>query len=355
MLKNPFKFLEAFEKEDRDRFFGRTRELAQLYNILHASNLVMLYGASGTGKTSLINCGLANRYMDSDWLPLFVRRQDNLNQSLRQGILSYLDAGESYGDDVSIQELVRQLYLEHYRPVYLIFDQFEELYILGDNREQAYFHATIKELINAGLQCKVLLVIREEYIAYLSDFENAIPSLFDNRLRIEKMKDKNLRRVIAGTAIYGGINIENPKLTLPRIIENVRDRREGVDLTNLQVYLDQLWRKDIARQEAENPKQVTFDMGLVESVGKLEDILSDFLEEQFTQLEAGLLQRGMERPQGIPLEILFTLVTEEGTKRNMAIPSIIDALPKNRKIRPADVEYCIDEFERMKLLRKFTE
>ena len=355
MLKNPFKFLDAFEKEDKDRFFGRTRELGQLYNILHASNLVMLYGASGTGKTSLINCGLANRYMDSDWLPLFVRRHDDLNESLREEILSLLDTVDDYAEDVRIPELVRQLYLEYYRPVYLIFDQFEELYILGSNKEQVHFHATIKELINAGLQCKVLLVIREEYIAYLSNFEDVIPSLFDNRLRIEKMKDKNLRRVIAGTARYGGIAIKTPKRTLSNIIENVRDRREGVDLTNLQVYLDQLWRKDIARQRVQNPERVTFDMDLVESVGKLEDILSDFLEEQFTKLEVGLQQRGMERPQGIPLEILFTLVTEEGTKRNMAIPSIIDALPKNRKIRPADVEYCIDEFERMKLLRKFTE
>ena len=65
-MRSPFKFLDAYEKEDADRFFGRERETAQLYNAVHASNLVLVYGGSGTGKTSLINCGLGNQFVESD-------------------------------------------------------------------------------------------------------------------------------------------------------------------------------------------------------------------------------------------------------------------------------------------------
>ena len=51
MKRSPFKFLDSYQKEDKDRFFGRERETAQLYNAVRASNLVLVYGASGTGKT----------------------------------------------------------------------------------------------------------------------------------------------------------------------------------------------------------------------------------------------------------------------------------------------------------------
>ena len=61
-MQSPFKFLDSYEKSDKEQFFGRNKEIAQLYNALHTSNLMLLYGASGTGKTSLINCGLANEF-----------------------------------------------------------------------------------------------------------------------------------------------------------------------------------------------------------------------------------------------------------------------------------------------------
>jgi hypothetical protein len=355
MHKNPFKFLDSYDKEDKDRFFGRSRETAQLYNALHASNLILLYGASGTGKTSLVNCGLANQFHDSDWLPIFIRRGGNLNESLRRE-LSKLAPGNGWAADTPVRHRVRELYLEYYRPIYLIFDQFEELYILGGKAEQHRFHRTVAELLQAGLQCKILLIIREEYIAYLSEFEKIVPPLFDNRLRIEKMNDRNLARVITGTLRYGNIKLVDPKTTIPAILDNLRSQREGIDLTNLQVYLDRLWRRDIERQQKSGtaePQEVTFDPTLVDEVGPMQNVLSDFLDEQMVEVEAGLRRRGIPRPEGLPLEILFTLVTEDGTKRNMNLEGIAEALPRNRKLNADDVAYCLQEFERIKLLRQF--
>ena len=350
-MNSPFKFLDSYTKEDKDRFFGRTRETTQLFNAVHASNLILLYGASGTGKTSLINCGLANKFFESDWLPLFIRRGSNLNETLDRELRKRLKVYGEIDEDTSVWYLVKTLYLDYYRPVYLIFDQFEELYILGSKEEQKQFHLTVRDMLQAGLKCKIILSIREEYIAYLSEFERMVPSLFDNRLRIEKMNDKNLIRVINGTAKYAGIQIEQPRKLIPIMIDNLRDKREGVDLTNLQVYLDRLWRKDLERQGG-SATQVTFDEELVNQVGKLENVLSDFLDEQFTQIEKGLKTRGMEAPQGVPLEVLFTLVTEDGTKRNLYVPDIVSALPRNRNIQEAHVQYCIEEFQRIKLLRR---
>jgi energy-coupling factor transporter ATP-binding protein EcfA2 len=355
MLKNPFKLLDSYSKEDKDRFFGRNKEIAQLFNAVQASNLVMVYGASGTGKTSLINCGLGNKFQTSDWLPIFVRRHNNINQSLLRELDKRFDTLANFDPSQPVRHLVRTLYLDHYRPLYLIFDQFEELYIMGSKQEQKHFHRTISDLLQAGLQCKMLFIIREEYLAYLADFEKAVPSLFDNRLRIEKMNNRNLSKVVMGTARYGDIQVENPRTTVPAILDNLRSKREGIDLTNLQVYMDRLWRKDIERQGGDESRieQVTFDPALVAAVGPMQNVLSEFLDEQMAEVEAGLRQRGMEKPEGIPLEILFTLVTEDGTKRNRELAEILGDLPKNRNISEAHVEYCMDKFHEIKLLRSF--
>ena len=350
MTRSPFKFLDAYQKEDADRFFGRERETAQLYNAVHASNLVLVYGASGTGKSSIINCGLGNQFVPSDWLPLFVRRGTDLNRSLDLALAGAMK-GTAAAPAASITERIRELYLNQYRPVYLIFDQFEELYISGTMGEQQQFSETLRLILAAGVTCKVLIVLREEYIAFLSGLEKVIPQLFDNRLRIEKMNDANLARIIVGTARAAGIKITDPAATASAILENIRDRRTGIDLTNLQVYLDRLWRADLGRQGAGAPPTVTFDQSLVARVGKLGNVLSAFLDEELAGIEAALLKRGVAQPQGIPLEVLFALVTEEGTKRNLGLAEILDALPGNAGIGEPNLRFCLSELERIRVVR----
>jgi hypothetical protein len=350
MTTSPFKYLDAYQKEDADRFFGRERETAQLYNAVHASNLVLIYGASGTGKSSLVNCGLGNQFVDSDWLPMFVRRGTDLNRSIDRAITGAMQ-GDARPDDVSIAERLRALYLVHYRPVYLIFDQLEELFILGTAAEQRLFYETVRQLLEASTGCKLLIIIREEYIAYLSDFEKVVPSLFDNRLRIEKLNDTNLARIIVGTARAAGIRIDEPQVTVPAILENIRDRRSGVDLANLQIYLDRLWRADLERRGGA-PSGAAFDPALTQRVGKLSEVLRDFLTNHLKAIEHGLrAHRGVANPDGIPLEVLFALVTEDGTKRNLDVQSILDALPRNRGIEEPHVRFCLEEFERLRLVR----
>lgn len=353
MIANPFKFLDAYEKDDKDRFFGRSKETAQLYNAVHASNLVLLYGGSGTGKTSLVNCGLANQFQPTDWLPIFVRRNNDINASLLRELNRPTDT--RWPPETPLRHRIRDLYLGTYRPVYLIFDQFEELYIMGTQAEQDVFHRTISELLQAGLQCKMLIIIREEYIAYLSEFEKVVPHLFDNRLRIEKMNDRNLSKVVLGTCRYGDIQVNQARETVGMILDNLRNPREGIDLTNLQVYLDRLWRRDLERQGTEDPEQVVFDPELVASVGPMQNVLSEFLDEQFEEIERGLARRGVDHPEGLPLEVLFTLVTEDGTKRNREAAEIIEDLPRNRQLSEEDLAYCLGEFERIKLLRRYAE
>ncbi|MFN0215047.1 MAG: ATP-binding protein, partial [Saprospiraceae bacterium] len=82
----PFKFLDAYTREDSDIFFGREQEVNELYEMAFQTDLLLVFGASGTGKTSLIQCGLASKFQSHDWLALNIRRGSNLNMSFEKAL-----------------------------------------------------------------------------------------------------------------------------------------------------------------------------------------------------------------------------------------------------------------------------
>ncbi len=371
---SPFKFLDTYNREDRHRYFGREKETAQLYNAVFSNNLTLLYGASGVGKSSLINCGLANKFYDTDWLPLFIRRNEDINKTTDRTISDALYAlapnqkwGNRSDEVLPVEILLEALYNKYFKPIYLIFDQLEELYTQGTAAEQTAFYVRLKTVLASGLQVKIILSIREEWIASLNQLERVLPTLFENRLRVERMNDYNIGKVIAGTIrtaekveIIDNVRIIQPvKITLVEpvktvmlIMENLRDAREGIDLTNLQVYIDRLYRRDLARQGLQDWSDVaTFDPELVANVGEMKAVLSDFIDETIDEIEYGLKLLGLRNYRGIPLEILFTLVTTDGTKQSRTPASILDALPPNRQITEEQLEYCITQLTTYKLLK----
>ncbi len=350
-MTSPFKFLEPYGKNDAAFFYGREKETAQLFNAVHASNLTLLYGASGTGKTSLINCGLGNKFYDTDWLPLFIRRGIDINRSLALVLDKELLKTEENPERWGIEKKVDLLFLDYFKPIYLIFDQFEELFIFGTKAEQDMFYDTLKKLLETpSLHAKVIISIREEWIAYLNDFEKVIPYLFDNRLRVEKMAYDNLYHVIEGTLHHFQVKIEEPNTTIDLILKNIHDKKEGIALTNLQVYLDRLYR--VAAEKRVGEEAVVFTPSVVEQVGAMENVIDDFLEEELVNIEVKLMEKGNKQAKGLPMEILFALVSDNGTKKPSELKEIKDALPKNRQIQDADIAFCLEEFKRIRILRE---
>lgn len=351
MAENPFKFLHAFEKGDRDQFFGRDKEIEELYNAVQAANLTLLYGRSGIGKTSLVNCGLANRFGDADWLPVWVRRCEDLNRSLTHEIAKRLNT-DTASVVVDLGGCIRELSEANARPIYLILDQFEELCVYGSRLEQERFSATLAELLRTGPACKILIVIREEHLGELARFEKAVPSLFDNRLRIEPMNNRNLARVIVGMARFGRIRIDDPATTIPRMIENLRRNGKSVELTDLQIYWDRLIQEALTPPSTIEPDRIIFDTALIERVGKFENVLPGFVDGQLNKIERNLAARGVRRPEGIPLEILFAMLTGDGARRAMDIEEIMRILPKkNITLTSTDVGYCLQELVRARVVK----
>ena len=136
--RSPFKFLDSYNKNDKNIFFGREEEVKALYELVQTSKLIMIYGASGTGKTSLVECGLSNKFSDADWFDVRIRRG---NVTLLEATLKAINRklNEEANDSFDLGQSVEALYYNNFIPIYLIFDQFEELFIMGDAQERDDF------------------------------------------------------------------------------------------------------------------------------------------------------------------------------------------------------------------------
>ncbi|MGD0341885.1 MAG: hypothetical protein ABSA76_09295, partial [Bacteroidales bacterium] len=343
MQKSPFKFLDSFTKDDREIFFGRDKEIEELHSRVFESKILLVYGTSGTGKSSLINCGLANKFSDSDWLPVNIRRGTDINRSLFEALQKnaltrtpFEKAGASISSGYNLERLLRSVYLDHFKPVFLIFDQFEELFIFGGKDEKEQLIKNIAKAIDSDIQCRFIFSMREEYLAGVTEFEKVIPSFLSNRIRIEKMTRQNAIQTIEGPCRINNIEIE-PGFA-DALLEKLNPDTPEVELTWLQIYLDKIMR--LAEGEDHTVKK--FSMDLLARAGDVKDILGSFLEEQISQLsdpDTGLV-------------VLKSFVSVKGTKRQITEEEVIDYSGTfGKKIDSETVKELIQRFIRLRILR----
>ncbi|HMG15822.1 MAG TPA: ATP-binding protein, partial [Saprospiraceae bacterium] len=70
---NPYKGLFQYTSKDEAYFFGREKETIDLMEMIKNNQLVILYGESGTGKTSLINAKLFPELKRKYYFPIYIR------------------------------------------------------------------------------------------------------------------------------------------------------------------------------------------------------------------------------------------------------------------------------------------
>lgn len=306
MLPSPFKLLEPYGPGDKDIFFGRDAEIYALYSLLQQTRLVLVYGASGTGKTSLIQAGLPKVFKLTDWFRLSVRRRDDLNQALRVELARALD---STGPVTNLTEAIQDVYESRWIPVYLVFDQFEEIFTLGTHDERVAFFTDLQQILSANLPCKIILSMREEYIGHLYEYEPLAPSLFEKRFRVEPMKDETVRTVIGQMCDNYGIELEHEKETPAQILDQVKEGKQAAHLPYLQIYLHYLYEH--AMSTLKRPK---FNRAGTEAIGRLGNVLKRFIETKLA--EAQVYLRGEGAPDDFAQRLLDEFATDEGTKQS---------------------------------------
>ena len=341
-MKSPFKFLDSYTKDDREIFFGRDHEIEELYQRVFEGKLLLVYGASGTGKSSLIHCGLSNKFQETDWLPLVIRRGDNLLSSMATSIKS-VSLTEQTGQiitEVQFKKAVRSLYLDHYKPLFFIFDQFEELFIFGTKEEDESFIKILKSLLSADLQCKFIFILREEYLGWLSTFEKSISGFFDNKMRIEKMDIGNARSAIEGPCKIHNIDVEEG--FAENMLQKLCPPKESeVELTYLQVYLDKIF-KLATKDSKHESNHIMFRLSDLDKAGNVYDILGSFLDEQISH---------MSDPE-LAMTVLKAFVSSRGTKRAANAEEIKEyALTTGKNIDEKTINDLLLSFVNLRILQ----
>ena len=121
----PFRYLDRFTAADAEIFFGRNREIRELYERLTdpaSSPVVLLYGQSGVGKSSFLDAGLLPRL---EWYHevRYVRRdaQGGLGAALRAALQPAATEGTSLAEAWRLTESKAK------RPLIVSLDQVEEV------------------------------------------------------------------------------------------------------------------------------------------------------------------------------------------------------------------------------------
>lgn len=366
--KYPFKFLDAYTRDDIDFYFGRDEEIALMYNMIFQTNLLLVYGGSGVGKSSLIQCGLASRFNTHDWQSIFVRRGNNINQTLNEALieaggdisendeLDWLnqDWSSSEGASAAVPQKstlikrIEAIHLSKFKPIYLVFDQFEELFIFGTEEERQQFYQSIKELLSLEQYVKVILLIREEYLGYLYDFERFVPQLLRKKIRIEPMNLEKVTDIVMGLSQSENTLITIKKGEERQFAEQVFDRIKGgenrinIDLPYLQVFFDKLYLNITHDETRTTPAE--FSLESLKSIGDIGDVLRNMLDEQVAQIMTKYSLTSDE-----VWKFLSVFVSLEGTKEQKSYLEIRD-LYANTTLIP--VRQLLNDFVNRRILRK---
>ena len=263
-----YRGLESFQDDENSRklYFGRDVEKQALFDLVVAEPLAVLFSRSGLGKSSLINAGLKQLLRERGYFPvsarvtLFGTPVESVIFAIRIEAMRTGVAIRGGEDSSSLWQFLNTARFEREDgscKLVLILDQFEELFTrvrdadpkneqafiedlanvvrrrvpaeiqearaeelekIGDAIEAAEGDPKKLEALNAERQelvrllydtplpdVKVLIALREDYLADLERLRESIPAVFHKMMRLDPLTPENARQAIEGPAALADI------------------------------------------------------------------------------------------------------------------------------------------------------
>jgi uncharacterized protein with WD repeat len=326
-VPSPYRGIEPFRYADRANFFGRAGAIDELFAKILLYRLVVLFGESGAGKSSLLNAGLIPALQKEGLLaerlrvrpdpeasiiveriPTTQRKDADFLPSIFSGIGENHPSGPTIGCSInSFLSTVRTRAAES-RPL-LIFDQFEELFTLFEQKQtegqelKLRILETLFQIVSDHeLRAKVVIVIREDFLGKLEILVRSYPQVLDHRVRLRYLPADNACSAILGPFGPGNVLPSSLSADLAEKIVNdlSNDTPDGlVAPTQIQIICSRLWNTYSGTQA---------EIGVPEysALGAATGIVRGFFESEMLQFDPSL------RP--VASTILGSLITTVGTR-----------------------------------------
>ncbi len=341
--QHPWLGLASFTEETRGYFYGREDEVAELARRVQRKLLTILFGQSGLGKTSILRAGIVPRLRPEGYCPVYVRidyspESPPPSEQIKQAIFRETQASGQWtqsGSAVSGESLWE--FLHHRDDVLrdasgktliplLIFDQFEEIFTLAQSddfgrQRAAQFLDDLADLVEnrapreleerierddaaaekfdfARADYRILIALREDYLAHLEGLKAKMPSITQNRMRLARMTGA---QALAAVMNPGG------KLVSEEVAASiVRFVAGGAELANAEVepsLLSLICRELNNARIAQGRDEISADL----LAGSRDTILTEFYERALA-----------DQPAGVRQVIEDNLLTESGYRESLA-------------------------------------
>jgi WD40 repeat protein/energy-coupling factor transporter ATP-binding protein EcfA2 len=246
---SPYRGLKRFDSDNKDLFFGRDRAIAHLIEAIGQKNLILLLGASGSGKSSLVRAGLipqlAERLGSKFHSFTFTPDRDPFD-SLRISLIAkgYKQSEAKFALKNSANTLERVVtLLKEPESQWLIFiDQFEELFTLCQDldKRKNFIDNLVTIARTNDRSVKIILAMRADFLDRFSPYPHLARIAQPNIHLVTDMHEDELRQAIEQPAAHHGVIFESGLVA--EIIRDVLGQAGSLPL--LQYTLDLLWQNE---------------------------------------------------------------------------------------------------------------
>jgi tetratricopeptide (TPR) repeat protein len=294
---------------DRKLFFGRHGEANELLYRVMGNRVLLLFGKSGTGKSSLLQAGLFPLLREQHMLPLPVRPEPlEILFSTIEEICTKNEIDHTPGDTRGLWEYFKTATFWHegflLTPV-LVLDQFEEIFTLLWSQDRQVITRHLGELVGGAVpqrlrssaprtesslfdekppSVKIILSLREDYLGALQELTREIPGLFENRFRLAAMDKTKAREAVLRPAelpqeeTFATRSFRYEDSAREELVDFLAGETGEVEPFQLQILCLEI-EKRVAKVQGESQQEVVVDRAFLGGRERMDTILQGFYED----------------------------------------------------------------------------
>ena len=366
-VQNPYPGLRPFRVDERHLFFGREQQVDRMVEKLAARRFLAVVGGSGSGKSSLVNCGLrpalhrgnmaaagshwrmAQMRPGSDPIGALARALAEpgvlFDQALRGAVsTAALVEGTLRLGGLGLVDIVEQADLPAGTQLLVVADQFEELFrfrslVRGAQADGygaaedavAFVRLLLEAVAQSAVTIHVLLTMRSDFLGDCAQFSGLPEAINESQFLVPRLTRREIRAAITGPAAVRGVLLSPVLVT--RLLNDVGDHPDQLSI--LQHALNRTWHQ----WEQQTCSQGDLQVLHYTDAGTMTGALDRHADEAFAEINTA-------EGQGLCAQV-FKALTDTGTDaRGTRRPTRLDTLGQITGASEAALVAVIDVFRK---------